>query len=120
MKTAVGKTPFIGVLFDEEVTAASMNANWPNHYPNDLYTITLDAGARLRMIVKSQVNPGISYELKYDPVELLKFMAKTKDCKLYKFGHLFRNKGNFQLVSTSIKSRPWVLKVDCIKILVEY
>ncbi|MGZ3900215.1 MAG: hypothetical protein ACXVNM_07495 [Bacteroidia bacterium] len=125
LKIPAGKPPFIGVLFsgDDLYRPAKLNAGWVNNYQNSNYKLFLEPvkdKINLRLLEDSIGCNCVYQGLKYNPEQLFKFLALTKNAREIKFGHIVPKQDGYAIVKTITNNRNFVLRIDQLKLLVEH
>ena len=114
LKQPKNKPPFLGIQFENEYKASTLNQNWPNSYRSSLYSIELEPEVEGMSLVIKLESFGFNYKyenVKYDPVKLSKWLLQTKAEKQYNFGHVIKVLDTHKVVRTTVNSALWVLKV---------
>jgi hypothetical protein len=100
LKLPPNKHPFIGVVFDHDYEASEPNKMQFNNYQRDLYELSILPGEKLTLTLSSRMGKcSDKYVVNYNPVELLKFILKTRDQSLT-FGHIYQKDGKLHVART--------------------
>lgn len=123
LKMPPGKPPFIGILFESEHKAAQTNASWVNNNHSLIYRLILEPvnGVINLRLIQDELGCNCLYSrLKNDPEQLLKFLYQTREIYSFNFGHVYWFGDNLKLAKSVTNQRNFVLKVEAVKVLIEY
>lgn len=114
LKLPDGKPPFIGILMSGIMP---MNG-WYNWFDpselKDLYWLEVQPSKYLILNLGKGVE-SYRFSLDYDPVELLKFIMRTKDATIFNFGILYRSQTRLE-VNRHSSGHLMTLKVERIEL----
>ena len=121
LKQPVGKPPFIGILFKDQLVAEKTNKSPIENYFTDIYNIAFEPNNdKVNLTLSSNIHSYCYEGIKYDAQKLLKFLAVTRNNHLFNFSHIIDKQGQHTVVKSTINRRLWVLKVGTVEIIYEH
>lgn len=122
LKRPRNKPPFIGILFQDEYEASTLNQSWVNSYNTYLYNITLEPDGKEITLKLSLDGYGLNHRyknLRHDPEKLYRFLYETKAHGKFNFAHLIMVRDKHTVVSTTVNRALFVLGVKKVTLLIE-